>query len=133
VEFFSSKTNFPFMATRKVWYSLSIVLMLVSFGSFFVKGLNFAIEFTGGVNVEANFSSTADVERVRKAVEAAGFHEPQVQNFGSSRDVAIRLADTGEKTEVLRPKLSRASKWSARRWEKSFAMRPFSRSRSRCC
>jgi preprotein translocase subunit SecF len=110
VEFFSSKTNFPFMATRKVWYSLSIVLMLVSFGSFFVKGLNFAIEFTGGVNVEANFSSTADVERVRKAVEAAGFHEPQVQNFGSSRDVAIRLADTGEKTEVLRPKFEQMLK-----------------------
>jgi preprotein translocase subunit SecF len=91
MEFFSKSTNFPFMATRKVWYGLSIVLMVVSIGAFFSRGLNLAIDFTGGVSIEATFSGTADVERVREGLEEAGFPEPSVQNFGSSRDVAIRL------------------------------------------
>jgi len=95
------------MATRKVWYTLSAVLMIVSFASFYMKGLNFAIDFTGGVSVEANFSKIAQVDQVRAAVEAAGYHEPQVQTFGSVRDIAIRLAPTGESAEQLRPKFEK--------------------------
>ena len=79
------------MATRKVWYGLSIVLMLASFASFATRGLNLGIDFTGGVSVEAGFPSTANVDVIRKRLEAAGFVDPQVQNFGSSRDIAIRL------------------------------------------
>jgi preprotein translocase subunit SecF len=104
MEFFHRKTNFPFMATRKVWYTLSAILMIVSFASFYVKGLNFAIDFTGGVSVEAAFSKDAPIERIHAAVEAAGYHEPQVQRFGSVRDIAIRLPPTGETAEQLRPK-----------------------------
>ena len=91
MEFFSKTTNFPFMATRKVWYGLSAVLMIVSFISFATRGLNYALDFTGGSSTQVTFSSVVDVEKVRTTLEAAGFHEPQVQNFGSSRDVAIRL------------------------------------------
>src|SRR6188474_700896 len=92
------------MATRKVWYTLSAVLMLVSFASFFTKGLNFAIDFTGGISVEASFPTDAKIDQIRKAVEEAGYHEPQVQTFGSTRDITIRLQSTGESAEVLRPK-----------------------------
>jgi len=104
VEFFHKKTNFPFMATRKVWYTLSAVLMIVSFASFFTRGLNFAIDFTGGISIEATFPTDADIEKIRTGVEAAGYHEPQVQTFGSTRDITIRLQSTGESAEVLRPK-----------------------------
>ncbi len=62
MEFFSKATSFPFMATRKVWYGLSAVLMIICFASFLVRGLNYAIDFTGGVSVEVNFPNTADVE-----------------------------------------------------------------------
>ena len=55
MEFFSHQTNFPFMATRRWWYALSIVLMLVSLGSLLTRGLNLAIDFTGGVSAEASF------------------------------------------------------------------------------
>jgi preprotein translocase subunit SecF len=79
------------MATRKVWYALSAVLMLASFVSFATRGLNLGIDFTGGVSVEAAFPSTANVDVIRTRLEAAGFVDPQVQNFGSSRDIAIRL------------------------------------------
>jgi preprotein translocase subunit SecF len=91
VEFFSHQTSFPFMATRKWWYALSAILIAVSLASFFTRGLNLAIDFTGGVSAEVNFSHATDVDAVRTQLTAAGFHEPEVQNFGSSRDVAIRL------------------------------------------
>jgi preprotein translocase subunit SecF len=92
------------MGTRKVWYTLSAVLMLGSFASFVTLGLNFAIDFTGGINIEANFPTDANLDRIRTAVETAGYHEPQVSTFGSTRDIAIRLQSTGETAEQLRPK-----------------------------
>jgi len=91
VEFFSHQTNFPFMATRRVWYGLSAVLLLVSFGSLFVRGLNYGIDFTGGVSAEVSFPHAANVDAVRTQLAASGFREPQVQSFGSSHDIAIRL------------------------------------------
>jgi len=107
VEFFHKKTNFPFMATRKVWYTLSAILMIGSFASFYIRGLNFAIDFTGGISVEVAFPQDASVDKIRTAVEAAGYHEPQVQTFGSTRDITIRLQSTGESAEVLRPKFEK--------------------------
>ena len=91
MEFFSHQTSFPFMATRKVWYTLSVILIIVSLVSFFTRGLNLAIDFTGGVNAEVNFTRAVDVEAVRAQLTSAGFHEPEVQTFGSSRDMVVRL------------------------------------------
>ena len=108
MEFFHKATNFPFMGTRKIWYGLSIVLVLISFVSFGTKGLNLAIDFTGGVSVEAAFPKAVDADGVRRSLEAAGFHEPQVQNFGSSRDIAIRLSPQSETGDVIRARLETA-------------------------
>ena len=109
MEFFSKATNFPFMATRKLWYGLSIVLMVISFSSFFMKGLNLAIDFTGGMSVEASFPQAANLDAIRTSLEHAGFKEPSVQSFGSSRDVAIRLPpDPAAKGEQLREKVEAA-------------------------
>ncbi len=91
MEFFSHQTSFPFMATRKVWYALSGILIIVSLVSFFTRGLNLAIDFTGGVNAEVNFTHAVDVDAVRAQLTTAGFHEPEVQSFGSSRDIVVRL------------------------------------------
>ena len=108
MEFFHKKTSFPFMATRKVWYTLSALLMLGSFVSFYVYGLNFAIDFTGGISVEANFPKQVEIEPVRKAVIAAGFHEPQVSYLGSTRDVTIGLQPTGQTADQVRPLFQKA-------------------------
>ncbi|HWZ64107.1 MAG TPA: protein translocase subunit SecF [Steroidobacteraceae bacterium] len=91
MEFFSHQTSYPFMATRKVWYTLSALLMIVSIGSFFMRGVNLAIDFTGGVSANTTFSRAADVDQVRTRLVAAGFHDPSVQIFGTSRDINIRL------------------------------------------
>jgi preprotein translocase subunit SecF len=96
------------MATRKVWYTLSAILMIGSFASFFLRGLNFAIDFTGGIAVEVEFPKDVQTETVRAAVIAADFHEPQVAYFGSSRSVSIGLQTTGETADVLRPKFMAA-------------------------
>jgi preprotein translocase subunit SecF len=108
MEFFHKKTSFPFMATRKVWYTLSALLMIGSFISFYVYGLNFAIDFTGGISVEANFPKQVSIETVRKAVVGVGFHDPQVSYLGSTRDVTIGLQHTGQSAEQVRPLFQQA-------------------------
>ena len=100
MEFFHKPTNFPFMATRKVWYGLSVLMVIVSFASFFTRGLNLAIDFTGGVNIPATFPTAANVDAVRAAMSRAGYPDPQVQSFGSSRDVSIRLPPLGVKQDA---------------------------------
>lgn len=106
MEFFSSKTNFPFMAARKWSYALSAVAMILCFGALLTRGLNLAIDFTGGVAVEAALPSAADTDLIRGKLVAAGFHEPQVQNFGSSRDIEIRLPpDTSQTVEEVRARV----------------------------
>ncbi len=106
MEFFHKQTSFPFMATRKVWYTLSAVLMIASLAALATRGLNLAIDFTGGVNVQAKFATTANVDAVRSKLAAGGFRDPLVQNFGSSRDIAIRLPpDPKENENSIRAKL----------------------------
>jgi preprotein translocase subunit SecF len=111
VEFFSHQTDFKFMATRHVWYGLSAILMIASIVMLFTRGLNLAIDFTGGVSAQATFPVTADLGAVRTQLVAAGFRDPLVQNFGSSRNIAIRLPPEPKMNqEVLREHLEAALK-----------------------
>ena len=111
MEFFSHQTSYPFMATRKVWYALSAVLIVVSAVSFFTRGLNLGIDFTGGVSGEVSFPHAVSVDDVRAKLLAAGFREPQVQNFGSARDIAIRLPPEPSQTPTaVRTRLENALK-----------------------
>lgn len=91
MEFFSHQTNFKFMATRHVWYGLSAILMIASVVMLFTRGLNFAIDFTGGVSVQATFPEAVNLGAVRSEMAAAGFRDAQVQAVGSSRQIGIRL------------------------------------------
>ena len=111
MEFFSHQTSYPFMDTRKVWYGLSALLIVVSFASFFARGLNLAIDFTGGVSAEARFPGAANIDAVRTRLAAAGFRDPQVEAFGSSRDIAIRLPpDAKQAPTEVRARLEAALK-----------------------
>jgi preprotein translocase subunit SecF len=91
VEFFSHQTNYPFMATRRVWYGLSAILIIASIALLFTRGLNLAIDFTGGVSAQASFPASVDLGAVRTQLAGAGFRNPQVLLAGSSRKIAIRL------------------------------------------
>jgi preprotein translocase subunit SecF len=106
VEFFKGETKFPFMATRKVWYTLSAILMIGSIVSFATRGLNLGIDFTGGISAAASFTQTVDVDAVRTKLAAAGFKEPQVNTFGGSRGVNVRLApDPSQDAKTIRQKI----------------------------
>jgi preprotein translocase subunit SecF len=91
MEFFHKVTRFPFMSTRKVWYGLSAALIAGSLLLVGVRGLNLGIDFTGGVVVETNFPQPPNIEHLRGALAGAGVAGAQVQAFGSSRDILVRL------------------------------------------
>ena len=91
MEFFHKVTRFPFMNTRKVWYGLSAVLITASLGLVVVRGLNLGIDFTGGVVVETNFPQAPNIDHLRDALVKGGVTAAQVQAFGSSRDILVRL------------------------------------------
>ena len=106
MEFFKKATSFPFMSTRKLWYGLSLGLMVLAIGSFFIRGLNLAVDFTGGVQVQASFTNAVNIDALRSGLESAGFREPQVQILGSSREAAIRLPpQTGQSGDVIRARI----------------------------
>lgn len=106
MEFFKSNSRVAFMQTRKIWYAVSATLFIVSLVALFTKGLNLGVDFTGGITVEAKFTGEAKPDLIRTGLEGAGFKDVQVQNFGSSRDVAIRLPPPeGQSPDAVREKI----------------------------
>ena len=96
-----------FMKWRGFAVIASLVLSTIAMGSLGVKGLNFAVDFTGGTVIEAGYKNPVDLGLIRTELEAAGFSNPTVQNFGTIRDVLIRLAPLkqGEDGNALRAKV----------------------------
>jgi preprotein translocase subunit SecF len=92
MEFFRIRQDIPFMKHALAFNAISLVTFILAVVFLVLRGLNFSIEFTGGVVIEARYEQAANLEGIRGALERAGLHEPQVQNFGTSRDVMIRLA-----------------------------------------
>ena len=92
MEFFRIRRDIPFMKHALLFNVISVVTFLLAVVFLVTRGLNFSIEFTGGVVIEAKYTGAVNLEGIRTALDKAGVHEPQVQNFGTSRDVMIRLA-----------------------------------------
>jgi preprotein translocase subunit SecF len=91
MEFFRIKRDIPFMRHALVFNVISLVTFLLAVGSLATKGLHFGVDFTGGTVMEVSYDEPADLARVRETVAGLGFTEVAVQNFGSARDVLIRL------------------------------------------
>src|SRR5437763_4097162 len=91
MEFFKIRHDIPFMRHALAFNVVSLVTFLFAVFFLATRGLNFSIEFTGGTVIEINYEHAADVEKVRKALDARGYNDYSVQNFGSSRDILIRM------------------------------------------
>ena len=103
MEFFRIRRDIPFMRHALVFNIISLLTFAAAVFFLATRGLHMSIEFTGGIVMEASYAQTADVGKIRTEVEKLNFGEVQVQNFGSSRDVIIRLpvAAGMKQTEVV--------------------------------
>ena len=91
MEFFRIRRDIPFMRHALVFNIISALTFALAVFFLATRGLHFSIEFTGGIVMQTAYAQTADVEKVRNTVETLDLGEVQAQNFGSSRDVIIRL------------------------------------------
>ncbi len=91
MEFFKIRRDIPFMKNALVFNVISLVTFLAAVFFLFSRGLHLSVEFTGGTVMQVTYSQPADVEGVRRTVAGLGYSDVQVQNFGTARDVLIRL------------------------------------------
>ena len=99
MQLFAKVPDFDFMSRRRVAVILSCVIIFFSLGSVGIRGLNFGVDFTGGVLLEVGYSDAANLTDVRNALADAGYDTALVQNFGSANDVLIRLPPSGDEEE----------------------------------
>jgi len=91
MEFFRIKKDIPFMRHALVLNAISLITFLAAVFFLWHNGLHLSIEFTGGTVMEVTYPQTAPLESIRAKVEKLGYADTQIQNFGSSRDIMIRL------------------------------------------
>lgn len=91
MEFFRIKKSIPFMRHALIFNVISFITFLLAVFFLATRGLHFSIEFTGGTVIEAPFKQAADIEKIRELLTQKGFVDVTVQNFGSAKDVLIRL------------------------------------------
>jgi len=91
MEFFKIRRDIPFMRHALVFNVISLITFIAAVFFLATRGLHFSIEFTGGTEMLVSFTHPAETDRVRKTLESKGYNDFSVQNFGSSRDLLVRL------------------------------------------
>jgi len=90
MEFFKIRRVIPFMRYALIFNVISLITFIFAVFFLATKGLNFSIEFTGGTQIEVHYTDSANTDAIRHTLEKAGY-KAEVQNFGSSRDVLLRM------------------------------------------
>ncbi len=80
-----------FMGVRNVAFAVTVLLTLLALFSWFHKGLNYGLDFTGGTLIELTYERPADLGKVREELVSAGYHDAVVQNFGATTDLLVRM------------------------------------------
>jgi len=117
MKFLKKKTSIDFLSLsrRRIALSISVIVVIASLVSLGMRGLNFGIDFTGGILLEVGYTEDADVEGIRDDLFEAGFEDAQVQIFGAANDVLVRLppqvgSDQGAIREQLQATLTAGGK-----------------------
>ena len=103
MELFRIKKDIPFMSYGRLTTTISLVTFILSIFFLATKGLALGVDFTGGTVMEVSYPQSADIGKIRAAVDGIGLKDATVQNFGTSHDVLIRLP---VKKDVSSAKLS---------------------------
>ncbi len=106
MEILKKQTTIDFLGRRKLALIFSAALALISVGSFLTRGLNPGIDFTGGTLVEVGYQQPVEVESVRVTLAENGFDDAIVQNFGTTRDVMVRLPATFSRQDTSAAEIS---------------------------
>ncbi|MBL8460820.1 protein translocase subunit SecF [Zoogloea sp.] len=111
MEFFRIRKDIPFMKHALVFNVISLITFLLAVFFLATKGLHFSVEFTGGTLMEVSYSEPPNLEKLRESLAKEGYQDAQVQNFGSARDVLIRLPnregmETGKVSEKVMANLA---------------------------
>ena len=91
MEFFRIKKDIPFMRHALVFNVISLLTFVLAVFFLTTRGLHLSVEFTGGTLVEVSYAEAPQLEPIRNALASSGYPDAQVQNFGSARDLLIRL------------------------------------------
>lgn len=91
MEFFRIKKDIPFMSYGRITTTISLVTFILAVFFLATRGLNYGVDFTGGTVMEVAYPEAANVESIRQTIDGIGLSDVTVQNFGTSRDVLIRL------------------------------------------
>ncbi|HQN65411.1 MAG TPA: protein translocase subunit SecF [Methylophilus sp.] len=91
MELFRIKNDIPFMSYGRLTTAISLITFILAVFFLWSKGLNYGVDFTGGTVMEVSYPQSADIPGIRKAMDGIGLKDATVQNFGTSRDVLIRL------------------------------------------
>lgn len=111
MEFFRIRKDIPFMKHALVFNVISLITFLLAVFFLATKGLHFSVEFTGGTLMEVSYSEPPNLEKLRESLAKEGYQDAQVQNFGSAREVLIRLPnregmETGKVSEKVMANLA---------------------------
>ena len=114
MEFFKVNTQIDFMGKRDLMAAVLIVLIAISLGSLLIQGLTLGLDFSGGTLIEASYDVPIDLKKVRGILGKGGFPDAVVQDYGSSRDILVRIApragkDSAELGSLVLESLQRAS------------------------
>ncbi len=106
MEFFRIRRDIPFMKNALLLNAISFITFIAAVFFLVTRGLHLSVEFTGGTVMEVAYEQPADLESVRKVIESLGYADVPVQNFGTSRDVLLRLPvragqSSGQQSETV--------------------------------
>jgi preprotein translocase subunit SecF len=109
MDLFQLKDSIDFMGQRRYAVIFSSVLIVISLAALAIRGLSLGIDFTGGTLIEVGYPAPVDLDKVRAALNEAGFKDASAQNFGTTKDVLVRLApQEGESHAALSTRVIRA-------------------------
>jgi len=98
MEIFKHDAAFDFLRWRKISLVVSALLVILSIGAIFTRGLNYGLDFTGGILISVKYEQPVDISDVRSALDTAGFDHAVVQSVGGAREVSIRLQPSRDKS-----------------------------------